>query len=612
MDLNQLKTIDLISFLNRYYSLNVNRRGAALCPFHEDKKPSFSVFKTDGAWFWKCHCCAISGTIIDFVMKKDGFSLPIDAAKHIMELRGSPEDPGHPPKFNPEIVRFHSYTDENGIELWQKVKLADGSFRCRRRVQDGTWIYNLEGVKRVPYRLHAIKNSPYVVICEGEKDADTLAELGYPATSGPSGKDSWPDEITPIFQGKEVRIVFDVGQDNAARALAKKLSPVCSYIHILRVPLQDYEADITDYLSQFRTNDEKRCALWEILKKEERYEPTFSDADAPLSIPLSSVKPKTVPWLWQDFIPLGRATLISGDPGSAKTWFCLDLASRLSRGLPWADESSGISPAQTIYLTVEDDIHDTIRPRVDLLGGDVSMISVYNSDHPLHLNLSSPEGIKRLEDEVTRLGNVRLVVIDPIIDFSGDVNPNATQEVRALLTPLIQLAARYNFALVLVGHLNKAQALSAIYRASGTTSGWLGKCRSAFMVFRDNNDKSLRHIIPIKNNLPSKDLPQLEFRILDCRLDIKISTEEVDPDEQLNPQHGPSPRERNDAVKWLEDLFAGRTEIPATEVEEKARFEVISNSTLKRAKKAAGIMSEKRVDGTGKAAWVWILGASRP
>lgn len=331
---------------------------------------------------------------------------------------------------------------------------------------------------------------------------------------------------------------------------------------------------------------------------------------APLSRVLSDVEAKAVPWLWPDFIPLGRASLICGDPGSAKTFYCLDLASRLSRGLTWADGSPGIGPARTVYLTVEDDANDTVRPRVDSLGGDPAMISVYNADQPLHLDLSSAAGLKRLEDEIVRLGNVRLVVVDPIIDFSGDVNPNTTEEVRALLTPLIQVSARNNFALVLIGHLNKAQALSAIYRAGGTTSGWLGKCRAAFMIFRDADDKPLRHVVPLKANLARRDPAQLEFRLADGQLDIRVSDEEIDPDEQLNPQRGPSPKDRDEAVKWLHDYFIGRDEVPATEVETAARAHLISPATLRRAKKAAGYESRRRNESDGRAVWVWARGST--
>lgn len=326
----------------------------------------------------------------------------------------------------------------------------------------------------------------------------------------------------------------------------------------------------------------------------------------PISCALSEIEPKEVPWLWPDFIPLGRASFIGGDPGAQKTFFCLDLAARLSRGLPWADGSRGIGPAKSFYLSVEDDIADTIRPRVDSLGGDPSMIAAYSvADKVPHLNLNTPAGLRRLEEEVVRIGNVRLVVIDPIIDFSGDIRPNATEEVRSLLTPLIQVAARQNFALILLGHLNKAQALSAIYRVSGTTGGWLGKCRAAFMVFRDPDDKILRHVIPLKANLARRDPAQLEFRIIDGQIDIRVSFDEVDADEMLNPQRGPSPREREEAAKWLDDYFAKQPEAPAVDVEAAARARGISLSTLRRAKKARGYLSRKRSESGGRSVWVW-------
>ena len=322
---------------------------------------------------------------------------------------------------------------------------------------------------------------------------------------------------------------------------------------------------------------------------------------------LSDVEPKSVPWLWPNFIPLGYATLISGDPGSAKTFFCLDLAARLSRGLRWPDGAPGGAAAQTVYLTVEDGLHDTIRPRIDSLGGDPSMIAVFNSEHPLHMDLSQPEGLVRLEKEIVRLGNVRLVVVDPIIDFSGGSDPNAAEEVRALLTPLIRLASKLNFALPLVGHLNKSQTLSAIYRAGGSTSGWLGKCRASFMIFRDINDKMLRHVHRVKANLAPEDPRPLEFTIQNGRLEFKVSTEEVNIDEQLAPQraHGPAPNVCNEAVAWLREFFADRNEIPSTEVEEAAKEEGISETTLQRAKGKAGFRSIRRAESGGRAVWTW-------
>jgi len=279
-NLDTLKAIDLPSFLGRHYGIAVDSHGSARCPFHDDGTPSLSVSQVNGIGLFNCHACGAKGSILDFIMRKEDLSLP-DAARRIQELEGIRDDPAPAarPKF--EIVRTHSYHDENGVEVWQKIKLADGTFRCRRREGD-RWIYNLDGIKPIPYRLDKIVDAPDVIITEGERDADTVAALGYPATSAPNGKDSWPDEITTIFAGKVIRIIYDAGNDAAAFRVALKLSAVCKDVFILKVPLPDHEADITDYLSLFTTDDEKRDAFLGIGAKEEKFE---SDTHEPPEAP---------------------------------------------------------------------------------------------------------------------------------------------------------------------------------------------------------------------------------------------------------------------------------------------------------------------------------------
>lgn len=44
--------------------------GTGLCPFHEEKTPSFHINKKKNTW--KCYGCDTFGDTIDFVMKRDG------------------------------------------------------------------------------------------------------------------------------------------------------------------------------------------------------------------------------------------------------------------------------------------------------------------------------------------------------------------------------------------------------------------------------------------------------------------------------------------------------------------------------------------------------------
>jgi hypothetical protein len=72
MNIDQLKAIDLPGFLDRHYAIRGNGGGAASCPFHEDHDPSLSIFQTNGLWQFACRRCSATGTIIDFVMRKEG------------------------------------------------------------------------------------------------------------------------------------------------------------------------------------------------------------------------------------------------------------------------------------------------------------------------------------------------------------------------------------------------------------------------------------------------------------------------------------------------------------------------------------------------------------
>jgi len=324
-------------------------------------------------------------------------------------------------------------------------------------------------------------------------------------------------------------------------------------------------------------------------------------ADAPpLTVFLSGVEPQMVEWLWPNFIPLARASMISGDPNVGKTWLALDIAARLSRGLAWPDGSPGAGPANVIYLTVEDNPADTIRPRIDSLGGDPSKIAIINPGYSDFISFAEHDGVKKLEQEILRIGNVRLVVLDPVLDFSGGINPNAAEQVRGFLTPLIHLAEKLNLALVLIAHLNKAQSQSAIYRTGGSTSAWLGKCRAAFMIFRDNEEKKKRYISAIKSNLSADDPPQLSFIPDSGRLLFEKVIDEVNVDEQLNPQlqgRGGEREESSFAVTWLRDAL-GDGPLPGKEVKQAGREAGISEATLKRA--AHRLNLSMKLEGFGK------------
>jgi hypothetical protein len=320
---------------------------------------------------------------------------------------------------------------------------------------------------------------------------------------------------------------------------------------------------------------------------------------------LSEIAPVEVPWLWKNFIPLGRAAMISGDPNSGKTFFALDLAARVSKGLSWPDGASGADPANIIYLTIEDDPADTLRPRLDSLGGDPARVKVLNLNHTDFFDLSNEKGLKTLEAEIEKFGKVRLVIIDPILDFSGKINPNAAEQVRALLTPLINLAVKFSFSLLLIAHLNKAQSMAAIYRTSGATAAWLGKCRASFLIFRDREDPGKRYFIPLKANLSPEDPPQLCFRLLNGQVLFERLEERIDAEEHIGAQRERIESDSSFVSNWLKEVL-GDGPIELKEIFRQSKDFDIPRASLFRKKKALGIQS--KISGVGKLRKaVWFL-----
>lgn len=320
----------------------------------------------------------------------------------------------------------------------------------------------------------------------------------------------------------------------------------------------------------------------------------------PLSYRMSKIEEDKITWLWLNYIPSEALTLINGDPNAGKSWFALDMACRVSTGLAWPDLSPNGKPANVYYMTYEDSLSKILKKRIRTLGGDPHHIFAYNSKHPIYLYLSEEEGIKRIEADIIKIGNVRLLVIDPILDFISASNPNAVEVVRALLTPIISMCERLHIACLMVGHLNKDQMKSAIYRAGGSTGGWMGKARSAFLITRDPDDKNKRYLYPVKSNYAYPEPVQMEFEIIGGRLEYKAC--DINIEEMLNPNIKGRPPSASLKVKEiLADIFRDKDKILSNEVEERLENMGIKKRTVTTVKKEEGYKSVY-----DKGQWYWI------
>jgi RecA-family ATPase len=183
-------------------------------------------------------------------------------------------------------------------------------------------------------------------------------------------------------------------------------------------------------------------------------------------------------------VPLGKLTVLDGDPGLGKSTLTLGMAAALSRGtgLPGGSDLQG--PADVVIVSLEDGVADTIRPRLEAADGDLARIHVITSIGPEQRIPSVPDDLGEMEPVIAERG-VKLVILDPLMGaLSAGVNAHRDQDVRRALAPLAAMAQRTGAAIVIVRHLNKAEEKSAIYRGGGSI-GIIGAARVGLLVARD-------------------------------------------------------------------------------------------------------------------------------
>ena len=323
---------------------------------------------------------------------------------------------------------------------------------------------------------------------------------------------------------------------------------------------------------------------------------------------LSEVEPERVGWLWPGRLPLGKLTVLDGDPGLGKSAMSLDVAARVSAGLELPD-GRRCEPAGVVLLSAEDGLADTIKPRLDAAGADTQRVVSLSTvpDGKTERSLSIPEDLPAVERAIRRV-DASLVVVDPIMAFlSSNTNSHKDQDVRRALAPLAKLAERTGAAILIVRHLNKASGGNTLYRGGGSI-GIIGAARSGLVVAEDPEDAERRILAQNKQNLckPAASLvftletaPNGAARVLWC------GQSELNASQILRAP--PDEEEKTALSEAKEFLLSELSSGPmaARQVKKNAVEADVSERTLKRAKAALGVTSTKEADGS----WTWSLPA---
>ena len=185
----------------------------------------------------------------------------------------------------------------------------------------------------------------------------------------------------------------------------------------------------------------------------------------------SEIEMEPVKWLWPGRVALGKHTCLAGEPGTGKSQLTIDLAARVSLGAPLPCSEGTAPQGSVIILSAEDSDADTIVPRLRAAGADLGRVNIIkmvelDEDGRRGFNLQADLGA--LERMIVKLGDVQLVVIDPISSYLGrGLDSHRNSDVRGVLEPLSEMAERLGVAIVSVTHFSK---------------GCAGKCRRLFIA----------------------------------------------------------------------------------------------------------------------------------
>jgi hypothetical protein len=253
---NGLPPPHVAEFLSRLQKVKPTANGwDACCPGHDDAHPSLGIaLGKDNRILLKCRSQGCSPEQITAAL-----------GRTMADLFAPAEDCQIKAKKG-KIVKTYDYTDEAGTLLFQVVRLEPKAFRQRRPDGKGGSIWSLKGVRRVLYRLpELVKADPSqpVFVVEGEKDADTLAGLGWVATTNPMGAGKWRPEYSEALRGRHVIILPDNDEPGRQHAekVAKALKGVSASVLIINLPGLPEKGDVSDWLQVPGNDKDKLLAL---------------------------------------------------------------------------------------------------------------------------------------------------------------------------------------------------------------------------------------------------------------------------------------------------------------------------------------------------------------
>lgn len=329
---------------------------------------------------------------------------------------------------------------------------------------------------------------------------------------------------------------------------------------------------------------------------------------------LKNMKP--VQYVLPGYVPKGKLSLLVGPPKSGKSTLACAMAARITQGGShgsWPDPTP-TEPGIVVFVSREDDFHDTIEPRVSAAGANLDCVKniegVTNARSEVDTFDWGPEHIERLCNSVRSIGNVKLIIIDPVFQtVEGDASSN--QKVQRAFERLARLAKFLDVAILGLAHVVKsAKGKDPLNRVAGPLA--VGGAPRSILVTAKIQDESSEiegsHVL-VRVTTLNNALGGHAYAIEGCSVDggngpietskivwkqsLDGTASEIIEKAERKESTEKSIEKLDKAIALLKDKLKDG---PCThsEIEKSAKDVGVSDRNLQKAKKELGIISEKQ------------------
>ena len=468
----------------------------------------------------------------------------------------------------------------------------------------------------------------------------TIAAVGleddYYAFTNGAGENENPEKfdslLRPALEGQIVVVIAD--NDPAGEKGAKKWAGhMATYAKDVRIvhPPKEWNGESIKDLRDCVANAGITETWQYLLAAAEQAEPVKPNLFAglksssggviiPRLIDVSKLDTTPLEWLWDNKFPYDNLSLIAGMPKIGKSVLTIYMAATISQGRKWCD-GSPCERGSVLFFAGEDTPEEYAR-RLESNGADLTKVRILegaelcegtNPRKEIDITLASINVLEATIDMMAKETGlpVRMIVIDPISNFWGEVNENSNSGVRSVLFPLQQFFQRrkQKIAPILVHHLRKTGDSHAQQRVTGSV-GITGTARNIWGVYIDPKDPAVkqsekkRYLVHFDGNV-CVDPTGIAYLLVrpGNRVDVVDAAVEQRGDDfeaawlNAKPGKGRPPEELRKAMAWLVS-FLGNGEKPFKKIA--AAWEEAGHSeyTVRKAAKQLGVV--KRHEGFGK------------